>query len=137
MHRFLRLTAFLAGVLTGAGTIVFAYSNANLTQLYWWHFRFDGVPYWTVAVVPLLGGVLIGYLYHLPARMHHFGEHMRHRHLVHEQEKELRHLRAAVDELVAAPRDELAPAQASAEVVALPRQRRRRSAVGELATSSE
>ena len=129
MHRFLRLSAFAAGLLVGAASVVFAYSNEGRVTVGWWRLHHAGIPLWTVALAPLVVGVGAGYLYHLPARLHHFHEHMRHRHLVHLQEKEIRELKHTLDRLVGAPdeRDAQAPSQA-ADVVELPPRRAARRA---------
>jgi hypothetical protein len=119
MQRSLRLGAFASGLLVGAASVVFAYSNHGAVTLSWWRLHYGGVPLWTVALVPLLVGVAVGYLYHLPARMYHVHEHMRHRHLVHAQEKELKHLRHSLDQMVGPPMEDDVPAHGTAEVVEL------------------
>ena len=117
-HRFMRGAAFLAGVGLGVGAAVFGYSNSTQVAVHWWRFSFDNVSIGWVALVPLLAGVAAGYVYHLPARMHHFSEHMRHRHLVHELEKENKELQKSLDRLLEMPDDSLAPKALKAAPVA-------------------
>ena len=117
-HRFLRGAAFLGGVALGVGAAVFGYSNSTEVAVHWWRFSFDHVSIGWVALVPLLAGVAAGYVYHLPARMHHFSEHMRHRHLVHELEKENKELQKSLDRLLEMPDDSIAPKALKAAPVA-------------------
>ena len=102
-HRGLRLAAFLGGLALGIGTAVFAYSNTVHVEVSWWRLHWTGVPLGLLALVPLLAGLVAGYLYHLPARMYHFREHMRHRGLVHHLEKENQELRHSLDQVLEMP----------------------------------
>ena len=88
----MRGAAFGAGIGLGLAAAIFAYSNPATVSVHWWFLNLADVSVGWVALVPLVAGVVAGYLYHLPARMHHLSEHMRHRHLVHQ-------LRAENDEL--------------------------------------
>ena len=73
----------------------------------------NGVSVWLIATLPLVIGVAAGYLYHLPARMHHFSEHMRHRGRVHELEHELRELKSSLDKVLMMPEDGTTPIEAN------------------------
>lgn len=109
MHRFLRGAAFLGGIVLGVGASVFAYSNTSVVPIHWWSFSATDVSVGLVALIPLVAGVIAGYVYHLPARMHHFSEHMRHRQRVHELEKENKELRRSLDRLLELPDDSVEP----------------------------
>lgn len=113
MHRFLRLSAFLAGLLVGGLSVLFAFDNPARISLAVANWQFQGIPLWTVALAPLVVGLAAGYLYHLPARLHHFNEHMRHRGLVHDLKKENQELSRSLDRLLAMPNDDT-PAIAAA-----------------------
>jgi hypothetical protein len=76
-ERVIRLIAFVVGVAAGAAVFAFIYSNPGSQNLDWLGLRFNGVPVWSVGVVPLLIGLALGYLYHFPARWHHYKEHTR------------------------------------------------------------
>ncbi len=108
MHRSLRLSAFLAGLLVGGLSVLFAFDNPARTALAIGAWHLQAVPLWTLGLVPLVAGVAAGYLYHLPARMHHFGEHMKHRGLVHELRRENEELSRSLDRLLAMPNDDTA-----------------------------
>jgi len=108
-HRFLRGAAFIGGVALGVAATVFGYSNTAVVPIHWWGFSATSVSIGLVALVPLVAGVIAGYVYHLPARMHHFSEHMRHRSLVHELEKENKELRKSLDRLLELPDDSVEP----------------------------
>ena len=113
-HRLLRALTFAVGLVIGLGAAVFIFSNVSPVALHWrvpsnngpvvdW--TLNGVSLWLLAVVPLLAGGLLGYLYQTPARMHHFREHMRHMHRVHELEKELKEVRGSLDKVLMMPED--------------------------------
>ena len=108
MHRFLRVAAFAVGLAVGVGGTVFGYSNTAHLTLRWWVFQWHDIPLGGALVLALVIGIISGYVYHLPARMHHFNEHMRHRHLVHELEKENQDLRKTMDHLLEMPETSLA-----------------------------
>ena len=108
MHRSLRLSAFLAGLLVGGLSVLFAFDNPARIALAIGAWHLQAVPLWTLGLVPLVAGVAAGYLYHLPARMHHFGEHMKHRGLVHELRRENEELSRSLDRLLAMPNDDTA-----------------------------
>ncbi|TMD05638.1 MAG: LapA family protein [Chloroflexi bacterium] len=106
MHRFLNLTRFAIGVLVGLIGMALYFDNRAAIVLHLGPIPSLNVPLWSVALVPLFVGLGAGYLYQLPARMHHVAEHYRHRQRVHELEKELRDLHKSFDQVVAMPGDE-------------------------------
>jgi hypothetical protein len=69
----------------------------------WSVFHIDGVPLWTVAVLPLALFLVAGTVYHWMDGLHHFTEHMRHRRRVHELEAEVASLRAHLDQVLEMP----------------------------------
>src|ERR687888_563264 len=109
-HRFLRQVAFWAGFASCALIVAVIYSNPTTVTLIFWRWRLTDVNLGLVAVTPLLIGVAVGYLYHLPARLHHVSEHMRHRRRVHELEHELKDLRKGMDQVLDMSGDAAAPA---------------------------
>jgi uncharacterized integral membrane protein len=117
-HRALRMAAFWTGFLTCALIALFLYFNNSAVTIHYWRWEFPNVNLGLVALVPLVLGVAAGYLYHLPARMHHLGEHMRHRRRVHELEKELGDLRKGMDNLLEMPSG--SRTAAAAETLPLP-----------------
>jgi hypothetical protein len=104
----------LGGIAVGLAVAFFIVGNVNPINVHWriptasgslLDWSFSGISLWFVAIVPLLVGLAAGYLYQTPARMHHFREHMRHRHRVHELEHELKELRTSLDRLLMMPED--------------------------------
>ncbi len=106
MHRFLNLSRFAIGILVGMIVMALYFDNRAGIVLHLGPIPSLSVPLWSVALVPLAVGLAAGYLYQLPARMHHVAEHYRHRQRVHELEKELRELHKSFDQVVAMPGDE-------------------------------
>jgi hypothetical protein len=102
-QRFLITSALLVGLAIGAAATVFGYSNLTSVDVHWSVFHVNGVPLWTVVVVPLAITLAAGTLYHWADGLHHFTEHMRHRHRVHELEAELSALRAHLDQVLEMP----------------------------------
>ena len=102
-QRFLLASALIFGLLLGVAATVFGYSNTAPVNIGWSIFHLDGIPLWTVAIVPLVVVLVAGTLYHWFNSLHHFTEHMRHRHRVHELEAELTKLRAHMDQLLEMP----------------------------------
>ena len=96
-------SALLVGLVIGAAATVFGYSNLATVNVRWSIFHIDGLPLWTVAVVPLAIVLVAGTLYHWMDGLHHFTEHMRHRHRVHELEAEVASLRAHLDQVLEMP----------------------------------
>ena len=96
-------SALLVGLAIGAAATVFGYSNLAAVNVRWSIFHIDSVPLWTVAVVPLAIVLVAGTLYHWMDGLHHFTQHMRHRHRVHELEAEVASLRAHLDQVLEMP----------------------------------
>jgi hypothetical protein len=102
-QRFLLASSLIVGLFIGVATTVFGYSNLASVDVHWSVLHINGIPLWTVAVVPLALFLVAGTLYHWMDGLHHFTEHMRHRRRVHELEAEVASLRAHVDRLVEMP----------------------------------
>jgi hypothetical protein len=102
-QRFLLASALVVGLAIGAAGTVFGYSNLASVNVHWSVFHIDGVPLWTVAVVPLAIVLVAGTVYHWMDGLHHFSEHMRHRRRVHELEAEVASLRAHLDHVLEMP----------------------------------
>ncbi|HEY2597829.1 MAG TPA: hypothetical protein VGJ79_05050 [Candidatus Dormibacteraeota bacterium] len=102
-QRFLLASSLIVGLFIGVATTVFGYSNLATVDVHWSVLHLNGVPLWTVAVVPLALFLIAGTLYHWMDGLHHFTEHMRHRRRVHELEAEVASLRAHVDQLLEMP----------------------------------
>jgi hypothetical protein len=102
-QRFLLASSLLIGLVIGAAATVFGYSNLTSVNIRWSVLHIDGVPLWTVAVVPLAIVLVAGTLYHWTDSFHHFTEHMRHRRRVHELEAEVASLRAHLDQVLEMP----------------------------------
>ena len=102
-QRFLLASSLLVGLAIGAAVTVFGYSNLGSVNVRWSVVHIDGVPLWTVAVVPLALFLVAGTLYHWMDGLHHFTEHMRHRRRVHELEAEVASLRAHLDQVLEMP----------------------------------
>jgi hypothetical protein len=102
-QRFLLASSLLVGLAIGAAVTVFGYSNLGSVNVRWSVLHIDGVPLWTVAVVPLALFLVAGTLYHWMDGLHHFTEHMRHRRRVHELEAEVASLREHLDQVLEMP----------------------------------
>ena len=102
-QRFLLASSLLVGLAVGVAATVFGYSNLASVDVRWSVFHINGIPLWTVAVVPLALTLIAGTLYHWVDSLHHFTEHMRHRRRVHELEAELASLRARLDQVLEMP----------------------------------
>jgi hypothetical protein len=102
-QRFVLATALVFGLLLGITATVFGYSNTGAVTVGFAVFHLSGVPLWTVALVPLVAFLIAGTLYHWWNSLHHFTEHMRHRHRVRELEAEVTTLRAHLDQLLEMP----------------------------------
>jgi uncharacterized membrane protein len=102
-QRFMLASALVIGLAIGIAATVFGYSNLSTVNVNWSIFHVDGVPLWTVVVVPLALVLIAGTLYHWMDGLHHFTEHMRHRRRVHELEAEVASLRAHLDHVLEMP----------------------------------
>jgi uncharacterized membrane protein len=114
-QRFLLASSLLIGLAIGVVATVFGYSNLTTVNVHWSVVHIDGVPLWTVAVVPVALTLIAGTLYHWTNSLHHFTEHMRHRHRVHELEAEVASLRAHLDQVLEMPDHSALPARRQAE----------------------
>jgi hypothetical protein len=103
LQRFMLASALVIGLAIGIAATVFGYSNLSTVNVNWSIFHVDGVPLWTVAVVPLALVLIAGTIYHWMDGLHHFTEHMRHRRRVHELEAEVASLRAHLDHVLEMP----------------------------------
>jgi hypothetical protein len=103
-QRFLLASSLLVGLAIGIAATVFGYSNLATVDIHWSVFHLDGVPLWTVAVVPVALILVAGTVYHWLDGLHHFSEHMRHRHRVRELEAEIARLREHLDHVLEMPR---------------------------------
>jgi hypothetical protein len=103
-QRFLLASSLLVGLAVGVAATVFGYSNLRTVDIHWSVFHLDGVPLWTVAVVPVALVLITGTVYHWIDGLHHFTEHMRHRHRVRELEAEITRLREHLDHVLEMPR---------------------------------
>jgi len=102
-QRFVLASALVVGLAIGVVATVFGYSNLASVNVRWSVFQVDGVPLWTVAIVPLAVVLVAGTVYHWMDGLHHFSEHMRHRHRVHELEAEVAALRSHLDQALDMP----------------------------------
>jgi hypothetical protein len=102
-QRFLLASSLLVGLAIGVGATVFGYSNLTTVDVRWSVFHLDNIPLWSVAVVPITLILIAGTIYHWMDGLHHFTEHMRHRHRVHELELEVSRLRAHLDQVLEMP----------------------------------
>src|SRR6202165_5619376 len=102
-QRFMLTSSLLVGLVVGAGATVFGYSNLSTVNVNFSVLHINGVPLWTVAVVPLVFVLVVGTLYHWTDSLHHFTEHMRHRRRVYELEAEVASLRAHLDQVLDMP----------------------------------
>jgi hypothetical protein len=105
-QRFLLASSLVVGLAIGVAATVFGYSNTASVNIQWSVFHFSGVPLWAVAVVPVTLILVAGTVYHWLDGLHHFSEHMRHRHRVRDLEAEVARLRAHLDKVLEMPRGE-------------------------------
>ncbi len=110
-QRFLLAATLIAGLALGIGATVFGYSNLNTVDLRWSVVHLNGVPLWAVVIVPITLILIAGTVFHWLDSLHHFTEHMRHRHRVHELEAEVSRLRAHLDQVLEMPRGEVLKAE--------------------------
>jgi uncharacterized integral membrane protein len=104
-QRFIHFLIAVIFLAIGIGLTVFVYSNTTSVNIDWWELHFTNVPLGMVALVPLLLGVVLGYLYHVPSGLHDFSQSMRKsRHIV-ELERHNKDLQHQLDRLLAMPED--------------------------------
>jgi len=102
-QRFVLAAALVFGLALGVAATIFGYSNTGTVDLGFSVVHLKGIPLWTVAIVPLVLVLAAGTLYHWWNSLHHFSEHMRHRHRVRELEAEVASLKSRLDELLEMP----------------------------------
>lgn len=102
-QRFLLTSSLLVGLAVGVAATVFGYSNLNTVDIHWSVFHLANVPLWAVAVVPVTLTLIAGTLYHWVDGLHHFSEHMRHRHRVKELEAQIAAMKANLDHMLEMP----------------------------------
>ena len=110
-QRFLLAAALIAGLAIGVGATVFGYSNLNTVDLHWSVLQLSGIPLWAVVIVPIALILIAGTVFHWLDSLHHFTQHMHHRHRVHELEAEVTRLRAHLDQVLEMPRGEALKAE--------------------------
>jgi hypothetical protein len=113
-QRFLLASSLLIGLAIGVAATVFGYSNLTSVDVHWSVLHIDGVPLWTVVVVPVALTLIAGTVYHWTNSLHHFTEHMRHRRRVHELEAEVASLRGHLDQVLEMPDHASLPAKGEA-----------------------
>jgi uncharacterized integral membrane protein len=121
-QRFLLASSLIVGIFIGMAVTVFGFNNVTKVDVHWLIFHLNGVPLWTVVVVPLTLFLIAGTLYHWVDGLHHFTEHMRHRRRVHELEAEVASLRAHLDQVLEMPDHSTSklPGRKGASTVSLP-----------------
>ena len=102
-QRFVLAAALVFGLALGVAATIFGYSNTRTVDIGFSVVHLRGIPLWTVAIVPLVVVLAAGTLYHWWNSLHHFSEHMRHRHRVRELEAEVASLKSRLDELLEMP----------------------------------
>ena len=102
-QRFLLTSSLLVGLAVGVAATVFGYSNLNTVDLHWSVFHLANVPLWAVAVVPVTLTLIAGTLYHWVDGLHHFSEHMKHRHRVKELEAQIAAMKTNLDHMLEMP----------------------------------
>jgi Lipopolysaccharide assembly protein A domain len=119
VNRFVRVLIFLLGLLTGVVGTLFAIGNQNTIPISIWSYTFH-VQVYLLALVPLGAGLLLGWVYTVPARTEEFASHWRSWRALRAMEKENKQLRKSLDRVLELP-DGAAPAlPAKREVVKLP-----------------
>lgn len=114
-QRFLLASSLLVGLAIGIAATVFGYSNLQTVDVHWSVLSLSGVPLWAVVIVPIALILIAGTVFHWIDGLHHFTEHMRHRHRVHELEAEVARLRAHLDQVLEMPRQDASELAAKKE----------------------
>ena len=102
-QRFVLAATLVFGLALGVGATVFAYSNTAPVTIGWSVFHLGRVPLWAVVLVPIALLLVAATLFHWFNSLHHFTEHMRHRHRVRELEAEVTSLKSRLDSLLEMP----------------------------------
>lgn len=114
-QRFELASALVFGLALGVGATVFAYSNTTPVTIGWSVFHLGSVPVWTVVLVPIALVLAAGTLFHWFNSLHHFTEHMRHRHRVRELEAEVASLKSRLDSALEMPEHAVEATKAAGE----------------------
>ncbi|HEX6548698.1 MAG TPA: lipopolysaccharide assembly protein LapA domain-containing protein [Candidatus Dormibacteraeota bacterium] len=109
-QRFYRFLIALLSLVVGVVLTVFAYSNTARVSLDLWQFHYENVPVGMLAIIPLIVGIVLGYLYHVPAGVHDFMHNMQLTRQIHHLEKENKDLKHHLDQLLAMPEGVMPPA---------------------------
>ena len=67
-QRFLLASSLVVGLALGVAATVFGYSNLQTVDIHWAVFHLQGVPLWTVAIVPVALLLIAGTLHRLVNR---------------------------------------------------------------------
>jgi len=119
-QRFLLTSSLLVGLAVGVGATVFGYSNLNAVDIHWSVFHIANVPLWAVAIVPVTLTLIAGTLYHWVDGLHHFTEHMRHRHRVKELEAQIAEMKTHLDQMLEMPDHGALPQKRKEDAIDLP-----------------
>src|SRR5947207_5429781 len=118
-QRFIHFLIAVIFLAIGIGLTVFVYSNTTSVNIDWWQFHFTNVPLGMVALVPLLIGVVLGYLYHVPSGLHDFTQSMRKSRQIGELEHQIKELQQQLDRVLGMP-DDTAPTMATPMAPVMP-----------------
>ena len=118
-QRFIHFLIAVIFLTFGIGLTVFVYSNTTSVNIDWWQFHFTNVPLGMVALVPLLIGVVLGYLYHVPSGLHDFTQSMRKSRHIGELEHQIKELQQQLDRVLGMP-DDTAPTTATPMAPVMP-----------------
>jgi lipopolysaccharide assembly LapA-like protein len=116
--RFFRLLIALVFFCLGYAVAQFANGNGEQITVSVSPYSFKA-PVFLLALVPLGAGLLLGWLYTVPARTAEFADHWRQWRTLRQMEKENKQLRKSLDKVLDLP-DEAAPALSGRELAALP-----------------
>ena len=116
--RFFRLLIAVVFFCLGYAVAQFANGNGEQITISIAPYSFKA-PVFLLALVPLGAGLLLGWLYTVPARTAEFADHWRQWRSLRQMEKENKQLRKSLDKVLDLP-DEAAPALPRRELAALP-----------------
>lgn len=122
-QRFVLASTLVFGLAIGIAATIFGYSNTGTVTVGFALWHLEGIPLWSVAIVPVALALVIGTLYHWWNSLHHFTEHMRHRRRVRDLESEVAALKEHMDHLLempdhgATPKPAPVPSEAELEAV--------------------
>lgn len=108
--RFVRFLIAVVFFAFGYAVAQFANGNREMISISITPYSFQ-VPVYLLALVPLAAGLLLGWLYTIPARTHEFADHWRSWKAVRRMEKENKELRRSLDKVLDLPEDGVVAAQ--------------------------